>query len=174
MKLIIAQIISFIALVYTCIAIQQNKKARVLIYQIIANILYFLQYFFLDALSGSFISFLGLIRYIVYYQYEKHNKKKSPLVLFIFSTISIIIGIFTYNGIISLIPPITALMYTYATWQNNLKRFRIIAVIVPICWFVYNFFVGAYVGMIATTIEFASAVIAIYRLDIRKKERKNE
>ena len=173
MKLIIAQIVGFIALAYTCVSFQQNKKTRVLVYQIIANFLYFLQYFFLDALSGACISFLGLIRYIVYYQYEKNNKKKSLFVLFIFSTISIIIGVFTYNGIISLLPPITALMYTYGTWQNNLKKFRIIAVIVPVCWFVYNFFVGAYVGMISTTIEFISAVIAIYRLDIRKRE-KNE
>ena len=174
MKLIIAQIIGFIALVYTCVSIQQNKKIRVLVYQMIANFLYFLQYIFLDALSGACTSFLGLMRYIVYYQYEKNNKEKSIFILFLFSAIAIIIGVFTYNGVISLLPPITALMYTYGTWQNNLKRFRIIAVIVPICWFVYNFFVGAYVGMISTVIEFSSAVIAIYRLDIRKKERKNE
>ena len=169
MKIIIAQIIGFIALAFTCISIQQNKKIKVIIYQIVANFLYFLQYFFLNALSGAGISFLGLIRYIVYYQYEKNNKKKSVLVLLIFSTISIIIGFFTYNGLISLLPPITAVMYTYGTWQNNLKRFRVIAVIVPVCWFIYNFFVGAYVGLISTFIEFTSAVIAIYRLDFKKK-----
>ena len=76
MMLIIAQIVGFIALVYTCVSIQQNKKIRVLVYQMIANFLYFLQYVFLDALSGACTSFLGLMRYIVYYQYKKNNKEK--------------------------------------------------------------------------------------------------
>ena len=170
MKFVIAQIVGAIALVCTCVSLQQNKKSRVLAFQIFANIFYFLQYYFLGAIAGAAISAIGAFRVYMYYQCNK-RKVKPNIIPWFFYCLTFLLGVITYDGLISIIPTITSLMYTYGTWQNNLKRFRKIAVVVATLWFVYNLCVGAYVGLISTTIEFASAAIAIYRLDIRKKKR---
>lgn len=168
MRIIVAQIIGFIGLICTITSIQQNKKNKVLIFQILANLLYFLQYFLLGALAGASISFLAIFRCYMFYQYDKNKKNKSLLILIIFVLLIILFGICSYDDIFSLIPIITAIMYSYGVWQNNLKRFRIIALIVPMCWFIYNIYVSAYIGMIATILEFISALVAIIRLDILK------
>lgn len=169
----LAQVIGFVGLICTAVSVQQTKKNQVLIYQVLANFLYFLQYFFLNAISAAGVSFLAIFRCIVFYNYEKRKINKSIISLIIFEMLAIILGIYSYVGILSLIPITTCIMYTYATWQDNLKIFRIIAFIVPVLFTIYNIYVGAYIGIISTIIELIAALIAIIKLDILKKELRN-
>ena len=46
--------------------------------------------------------------------------------------------------------------------------------IFPIVLSIYNFSVGAYIGVIGNVMQFISAIIAIVRLDIIKKEETEE
>jgi hypothetical protein len=165
---IVAQLIGVFGLTCTVAAVQQNKKNKVLIFQMLENFFYFLQYLFLNALSGAYVSFIGMFKSYIFYKYDKENKEKSVLILIIFMILSIIIGLLSYTDIFSLIPIITSIMYTYGAWQNDLKKFRLIALLVPIFWFIYNIYVSAYIGLIATVIEFVSAAVAIIRLDLVK------
>ena len=66
-----------------------------------------------------------------------------------------------------MIPIITAVFYTYGVWQDDLKKFRIIAFIVPLTWIVYNIHVEAYVGVLLTIIEAVATLVAIIKLDIK-------
>ena len=79
----------------------------------------------------------------------------------------IIFSSITYNEIISLLPVLTVILYSIAIWHSNLKFIRYTEVISCIIFIIYNIKVLAITGLIATIIELTSALIAVYRFDIK-------
>lgn len=164
---LLGQIFGFIGLLFVLISIQNNKKNLILFFQIFANIFYGLQYFTLGLLSAGCMSCVSLVRCLVFYYYEKKYNKKTPLYwLLILLFIPIIISIFTYTSLISLIPIICTILYTYAIWQPDLKKFRFIVTSSGIGWIFYNGIGGAYVGVLSALFEFINGLVAIIRFDI--------
>lgn len=168
---IIAQIFGIVGLIFVFISIQNNNKNKILFFQILANLFYGLQYLFLRALSAALMCFSSLIRCVIFEKYSKRRKGIPFFVLLFFVLLNIILGIVSFINIYNIIPVIISILYTYGIWQNNLKLFRIISVVVAIAWSFYNYFVGAYVALFGTFFELLSALIAIYRFDISKKEK---
>lgn len=87
---IIAQIIGIIVLGITVISIQFKTKEKILICQIIANILVAVQYFLLNALTGGVVAVINVIRCIIFYYYKRRDKKPSLIFLSIFISVAII------------------------------------------------------------------------------------
>ena len=170
MSFIIAQVIGLFALIFNMISFHQSKKKNMLVFQAISNFAYLAQYVCLNAWVGAAITSLGVLRSFVFYYYDEKNKNKSIAVLLVICLLTIFIGSFTYEGIVSLLPVFIAILYTYGMWQNNLKIFRIIALISPVCWFVYDFYVLAVIACISSVFEFISALFAILRFDINVKK----
>ncbi len=163
MSFMIAQICGAITLILTVISVQFKTKEKILIFQIIANIVVALQYFLLNALTGGVVAIINTIRCIVFYYYKKKDKKPSIIFLAIFVAIAIISGIATWQNIYSIIPIIAAIVFTYGLWQDNVKITKICTAVTSGNWVIYNFVVKAYVGAIQSIAEFASAIIAIIR-----------
>lgn len=172
MSFIVAQIFGLTGLAFTIIANYQNKKSKILIFQILANTLCFVQYVLLSALAAASTYFVAVIRSLVFYDFDKREKKKSKLILLLFFILILILGMCSYKDLFSFIPLITALFFTYGVWQDNLKIFRIIAFLVPVAWIAYNIHVGAYIGVVLTIIEALATLFAIIKIDIKKE--KNE
>lgn len=170
MNLIIAQIIGVLAILTFAISPHQKTKKRVLVWETISNIFYALQYLFLGAFSAAATNFIGIIKNLIFYQYTNKDKKIPLPLLILYITIIIIAGIFTFNNILSIIPIVLSILVAYGVWQNNLKVYRFIYLISTICWLIYNFIVGAYVGVIGNFIQLFSAIMAIIRIDIKKNK----
>ena len=172
MELITAQIIGATALIISSLAPQQNKKNKVLVYKLFSNALYALQYLILGAFSAVVTNIIGVIREYIFYRYAKANKDVPISILYIYILIVLVSGIFTFNGFISILPILLSILTTYSVWQNNLKKYRGITVIIIILWMIYNFAVNAFTNAIGNVISLISAIIAIIRLDIMKNEEK--
>lgn len=170
MKEILIQSMGGIALIFWALSILNKKKIKILRLQNIANIFYAIEYFFLGAFSALGMNLLSSVRGIIFVNNEKKQKENSNILIIIFSIITLIIGIATYNNWYSIIPIINTLGYSYSTWQKNTKVIRLIFLIAAILWIVYNLLVGAYIPMIGNIIEVISALIAIIKFDILKKE----
>ena len=80
----------------------------------------------------------------------------------------IVLSLFSYVGPISLLPCIACVLYSCSLWQDNLKITRIVEVISCSLYIIYNIKVLAYVGLVSTIIELVSALVAIYRFDVKK------
>ena len=172
---LLGQIFGFIGLLFVLVSIQNNKKNLILFFQIFANIFYGLQYFTLSLFSAGCMSCVSLLRCLVFYYYEKKYNIKTPLYwLIILLVLPVFISMFTYNGIISLIPIICTILYTYAIWQPNLKKFRFIVTSSGIGWIFYNGIGGSYVGVVSALFEFINGLIAIFRFDINIKNIDNK
>lgn len=164
---IIAQIIGTFALIVLILSFQKNEKKTLLKYQSLSSFLYALQYVFLGAYTGCLMNLTCMARNIIFNTY---NNKKIPF-YWLFLIIALMIGfsLITYTGVISLLPMLAVVLYSIATWYGNLKLIRCTDVISCSLFIVYNIKVLAITGLIATIIELVSALIAIYRFDIKSK-----
>ena len=174
MVTILAQIWGFCGIISIIISYNMHTKEKVLIWQFIANLMHGIQYIMLNALSAGFLSFLAIYRCYVYYEYHKHKEKIPFFICALFFSMALLIGIVSFKDIYSFLPIITTLLNTYGAWHKNLRVFRIFAVIISICWIIYNIHVLAYIGIGAAIIELISAIIAIIRLDILKTKKYNK
>ena len=199
---IMAQIFALAGLGSNIASVQCKRRIWVLLFQIAANVLYAVQYVFLDAWPAFAVSMVSAVECIVVYYYanragragtdlgkpltsdqtdtgrrQTDNKAddnkvaRMPLpVLLLIMIATTVFGLMDYTGALSLLPIIVTIAYSWAVWQPNLRIFRVIAVLIPICWFIYNMHVGAWVSMCTAVVETISALSAIVRIDILSKK----
>ncbi len=166
---ILAQVLALFAILFWVISILLKNKKNILLMQVIANGIYGIEYLLLGAFSAASMNFLSFLRLLVYYFYTLLNIKISKWILFVFIALVLLFGIITYDGLISLLPIIITVLYTYAFWQNNLNVARIIYIVAAIIWIYYNYEVGAYVGIIGNALEITTGLISLIKYRGGKK-----
>lgn len=160
---IFAQIMGLLAIITWVMSILLKNKKDIILSQIVANAIYSSEYAILKAYSAASMNFLSFIRLIIYYIFAKKDKKLSKFILVIFFILIMLLGIFTYNGLLSIIPIIITLFYAYSLWQNNLKITRIIYIMAAVLWIYYNFQVGAFVGIVGNILEIIAGVFSLIK-----------
>lgn len=166
---VLAQILALFAILFWVISILLKNKKNILLMQVIANGIYGIEYLLLGAFSAASMNFLSFLRLLVYYFYTSLNIKMPKWILFVFIALVLLFGIITYDGLISLLPIIITVLYTYAFWQNNLNVARIIYIVAAIIWIYYNYEVGAYVGIIGNALEITTGLISLIKYRGGKK-----
>ena len=158
---ITAQILGGFALLCWVMSIFLKEKKDILLTQIVANLIYSVEYSLLNVFQVASMNFCSFIRLLIYYLYEKKNKQVSKFILIIFICIIIIIGLVTYNNLFTFIPTLIAILYAYSFWQSNLLVARIIYIGCAFVWIYYNSIVGAHIGVIGNILEIIAGTIAI-------------
>ncbi len=166
---VLAQVLALFAILFWVISILLKNKKNILLMQVIANGIYGIEYLLLGAFSAASMNFLSFLRLLVYYFYTSLNIKMPKWILFVFIALVLLFGIITYDGLISLLPIIITVLYTYAFWQNNLNVARIIYIVAAIIWIYYNYEVGAYVGIIGNALEITTGLISLIKYRGGKK-----
>ena len=165
---IIAQVFALVAFILYVASRQFKKKEKILKFQMIANTFYALEYLMLNAYAGVNNSLFGISRSVIFYVCHK-KKMKFPLYgAIIFIVLILIFGYMSYVDYYSIIPVVISIAFFLALFIGNMKAYRIIAAVAALSWIVYNLHVEAYVGVVDSAVELISALIAIYRIDIRK------
>ena len=161
----IPQIIGFIGLVLLVSSLQSNKKGVILFLQIFANLFYGLQYILLNSLSGGMMSLISLIRCVVFYYYDKKGRKDIPETsCYILIVECIVIGIFTYTNIFSVVALVAQLVGTLAMWSRNGKTIRVLQLFcVSPLWLVHNIFVFSIGGIICEVFNLCSIIVSLIR-----------
>lgn len=156
---IIAQVFGILALIALCYNYLQTDKKKFLQIQIISNILYGLQYLSLKAMSAFSMSIISIVRTLIFYKYEKDNKKIPIILLIVFELIIMMFGIFSYTTWYSLIPTVVAMIFTIGVWIKDIRVTYIIAILCASSWIYYNLMVGAYIGIICSIIELIAGIL---------------
>ena len=84
--------------------------------------------------------------------------------------IVLIIGVFSYDGYLSLIPIVTSISYIVGASIKSAKTYKIVFGICAVLWFYYNFKVGAFISTLGNIFEIISTIIALLRY--KKKSKK--
>lgn len=167
-KFIIAQIFGLLGALAMLLSNWQKTRKRVLLFITLDSIFYFLQYIMLGALSGALANVVGIIRTLIF-MYKPENKfLQKNIILYSIILIYVIVGVFTYDGLISTFPIIISIAYSIILWQDDVKKIRIGSAVMIFTWIIYNLSVKAYLGSVIETILFISAISAIIKIDILK------
>lgn len=169
MLYILAQIIGFIAFFVSLIAYHRKDKKTILINMIIANIINLVHYLLLGAYSGCITKLLAIFRDCFIIFKKNCNNFLNYFYLIFFIILYIIASIFTFNGILSILPLLAALIYTIFIWNGNELRLKKIAFICYFIWLIYNIFVMSISGIVSNVISIVSTLIAIKNVKRRCK-----
>ena len=149
---IVAQVLGALGIISMVLSVQFNSKKQVLGFQIAANSLFAFQYLCLNAISAVVMSFVAVLRCVVFFVFENKGKKVPIWVLGIFLVLITVLFVFLKSG--------------------NLNVFRVITLITASLWIGYNVYYHAYPSLVGNIFEVLTSLIAIYRFnldDTRKK-----
>lgn len=164
---IAAQLIGFVAVGFSLAVFQVNQRRMMLSLLIGAALLYSCSFYMLHAYTGAIMNLLAAVRS---YVYVRHIKQQDPKLLVGFTLLFIVAAGLTWQGPISLLPLIGTLSGTLAFWLLNLRQTRLLTLISPPAWFVYDALSGSYPGMLIEVINLSSNLLGIYRFDIAKPQ----
>lgn len=169
MYFILAQVFALLSSTCLLISFWQKKRNKILFFQILDSTFDVLQYLLLGAYTGGAISLLGATRA---YCFSKTTNKKF---LYLFLGLYIVASLVTFDGAISLIPLLAALIYTIVVWNKKEKNIRLYSIFVFMLWLIYDVLVGAYVNSITDIVLIVSNIMAFNKLDrkVRNKEESN-
>lgn len=177
MYYILSQIL--VCLAYFCFAMTlvTKNRTKIMIFNFCATTSFCLSYLFLFAWSGVVSNLISMLRNVVFFLITKYtasskNTKLYELLGFIFIVlIYAISSIFTYDGVLSLMPIIASICYTYGIWQTNNLVYKIITILNSVFFVIYNAYVNSIMGVVFESVIIVCGIIAtIKQYGPRKKE----
>ena len=171
---IYAQIFGAIAVILLFLSYLKTTKTKYLFLQVLCNIFFVMQFYCLNAFSAVGICIITIFKSLAFYKYESQNKEIPIIFLIVFELITIAFGIYIYTDFNSILPIIISCIYTYGTWQKNLRVTYSIGTLASIIWIFYDYIIGAYVATIGSIAEFIASLIGIYKLSKIKKNNQQE
>ncbi|MBQ1812802.1 MAG: YgjV family protein [Bacilli bacterium] len=150
-------IMSYLFLINTY-QVKSNKK-MILILNIVACIFSATGFFFLKAYAGCIMSLIAVVRNILFAN-KKINKFDSLIIIL---AIIVLLSLYTYQNVFSLLPVIATILYSLSVWQDNNKLYKIFGIPIEMCWLSYHIYVKSLFGIILESILFGSVVIGIVR-----------
>jgi len=158
------QLIGILAFCVQVLSFYKKKTSMIISYQVVSNFAYTVHYLLLGALSGAYISFVGIFRNIAYL---KVKKRKSILAITVIS-LYLIITIIFYRDIFSLLPFIANSQYLLCMLKNDKKVLLTSALASSILWATYAIFVSSYASMITESILIVSNTIQLIKISKKK------
>lgn len=162
---IVIQLIGALGIIASIISFQCKKHNSILFFRTLNESLFAIQYFLLGAFTGMAMNLVGCVRNVIFTK-QVSNSKKTTVSTIVFSVLFLIFGLFTWQGVKSILIIIAKVLSTLAYGNKNTTIVRAIIFITSSSWLVYNYFVSSYAGMLCEIFTLVSLIIGIIRLDI--------
>lgn len=170
--ILVAQIVGFFAVALFLLSYQQKTRKRMIVVNAVSRILYILQYVMLGAFSGAVLDVLGTFSSFLAQNKDKGFVGKHRRASFVAVNILMIFaGLVTYKNFFTLFSIAGVMLHTIAFWINDEKIIRRVSFLGSPFWFIYNFSCRAYGSAIGDVLTMVSILTAIFRYDIRKKDK---
>ncbi len=168
---IISQVFASVSFVFDVLAVQQKKKAMLLNFDTMAAFCSSLHYAFLGAWAGILSKIITTIRNAIA-AYMSAKKIKSPKYLpLVFVVIYIVIGIFAFNSVFSILPILAPSIYSIAIYTSDIKKIRYVYILTNALWLLYDIYVFSIVGIITHIILVINGLVAVIRYNKREARR---
>jgi thiol:disulfide interchange protein len=165
---VLAQLFGLLAAIALICSIQMKNKKTILIFMILGNGFFVINFIILHAYSGALICLVATIQTIISYIKTNNNKDFPRFLIFLFLLIFLICGLCTYKEIVDIIPIICSILFSLLIIQKKESNIRILTIFNALTWIIYDILVGAYTATFCDIFLLISAVIAIFRYDLKK------
>ena len=157
----LSQIIGFIAFFISLIAYHRNKKQKILSNMILSNVFNLIHYLLLGAYSGCITKIIAIFRDLFILVKNKNKILSANIFMIIFILIYIVVGIYNYNSIFSILPLAAAIIYIIPVWNGDELTIKKSAFFCYFLWLLYNISVFSIAGIVSNIISIISTFIAI-------------
>lgn len=163
-----AGLVGVAALIVALVSFQMNVPKKMVICQLISNTLFTIHFFMLGAVVGAAINIMSAVRSLIYSQTDK-KWAMHPVWTLVFVLVSVLIAVFCWEGLVSLLPVLGAVCYTISFRMKTSKMVRLVSLPSSPCWIVYNAIKGSIPGIVTECYVIISILVGMLRHD-RKKE----
>ena len=171
---LIAEGLGFIAIGIGFLIFQQRKRANILVFKIISDVLWIIHFLLLSATSGMVLTIVGVIRNTTFLAFALKDKDIKPAWLLLFSAAGIGAIILTWTDIYSICSIISCVLATLRFWQKKPTNIKISTIFVCISQITYACFVGSLSVVINELITLSSIAIFFTRIYVEKKRSSEE
>ena len=175
---IAAQIIGIVVAPVMMLSYLQKTQQRIIIFQLIASLLFSLHYLLLGAMGAFVVNAISLVRAFVYARGSRDSWAAHPIWVAIFSVLYVAGYFLTLSMstepvdiwmiILELFPVSAAILCNFAFRMRDAKKVRIMSAFVSPQWLIYNIAKLSIGGIINELLVFSSIIIGIVR-DRREK-----
>lgn len=166
-----AQIIGFLGLVCCMTAYQMKTQKKIVTVQIVSCTFFTVHFLMLGAYTGALMNFIAAIRSVVFANKDKKWGKSNWWIAF-FSLVCIIAVIFSWEGVISLLPMAGMVLTTISWGIEKANLVRLISLPSSPLWIIYNLLSGSMAGVLTEMLVIISIVTAMVRLDLPERNKK--
>ena len=162
---IIIQLIGGLGIIASIISFQCKKHNSILLFRTLNEFIFAIQYFFLGAYTGMAMNLVGCVRNIIFTKQILQNKK-TTITTIIFGFMFLLFGIFTWQGMKSILIIVAKVLSTIAYGNKNTTVVRGIIFVTCSSWLIYNYCVFSMAGVLCEAFTLISLIIGVIRLDI--------
>lgn len=161
---ILVQAIGFLAMACFIISFQIRSNKLLFIVQISGSVMFCIQYLMLGAVGGCYNFIIGIVRNILLCIRDKHKWAAWNGWVVIFCAASVVIMVFTWKGLISILPTIAVFAGTIGYWMDNARTIRLCNLVaVSPAWLIYGIYAGSVGAVLNEVVVLTSIIISIYR-----------
>ncbi len=142
---------------------QQKKRGNLIKYKLCADVCWAVHYFCLGAYGGMIPNFLGIFRELVFAQRGKKKWANSTLIPIAFIAVNLGVGILTFQKPENILPIVASVFVTISLWLREPKLTMLISLPISFTFFVYDIFVGSFIGMANESVVMTSIIISLIK-----------
>ena len=167
MVYVLSQIFVIISYIFLSLTYLQKKRKYILLIGIISLIALAISYFFLSAYTGVAMTFVAIIRNIIFFCEERRNNhsnkvnKKNIYVLIILYCFTAFFAVYTYEGFGSIFSILETVIYTFSVWYKNPKVYKYLGIPASISCIFYHIYVHSTFGIILESILLITEIFGI-------------
>lgn len=159
------QLIGFLGILASIISFQCKRGGNILIFRTLNEMLFAVQYFFLGAYTGTAMNIVGSARNLIFKRQIK-NGRSTVVTAVIFCICFTVFGIFTWQGIKSILTIVAKILSTIAYGNKNTTFVRCVILITSASWLIYNAMVFSIAGVICEMFTLGSIIVSLIRYGI--------
>lgn len=164
------QLIGFLGLAAGVLAFQFKKHNHIVLCKMTSELIFSMQYLLLGAWTAALLDFTSATRNLLFCAMVKKGRSTKPLI-YIFGAFVVIVGIFTFDGVTSLLLIAAKLLTTISYGMKNERLLRYITLPSCVFWSIYNLYVGSLGGAIGDILNLISLLVAVCKFDLHLPKR---
>ena len=166
---LLAQLVGLVTAVLAVFSVQLKTMKNVLIMGIFTNLFTVINFWLLGEMSGAWVCLIAIAHTVWIYSFNVGGKRFPKRLNYLFIALYSAAVALTFGGLYDVLAWIAAMAFAVAVVQAETSRYRLIIVVNSLSWIVYDLLTRSYTMAISHSLIFISAIIGIYRLDIKKK-----
>lgn len=161
-------IFSVLAFIMVCLSVCIKERKKSLFVQSFNCIFEGIYDFLVGAYTATTLSILNFIRTICFIKKDNFSNRQYFLLLILFLTLAILNCIFTWQGLISLLPTIGTMIRIYCLWQSSMTLVRISGLTTGVFYGSYYVYYQSWFLVLGDIVLFIVSLISIYQYDFKK------